>query len=125
MSHREIEDIFAGGSIHRLFEIEPAYQKECTISQRGCDCFIFGYDESATLVDITRVSLVAHIDTRELELSVKLQKQSKMPMAAVGSLVFQDPCSSSSSSSINTSRDKTEKPSVTLVVGASNSPWVA
>ncbi len=47
-------------------------QKEYTNDQRGCDCFVFGYDNTNTLVDITRVSLVALIDIYAQALAIML-----------------------------------------------------
>ncbi|KAF0694806.1 Aste57867_14330 [Aphanomyces stellatus] len=110
-----------GGSAYRLFNLDAAFQTQSTISQRDTDCFIFGYDATNRLVEVTRVSLVANIDvTRSRHRATSVQpltrpmiQQSVSTSCAVGRVVIGTRC------------DIGGFPATMIRRGINKSPWVA
>ncbi|ETV77031.1 hypothetical protein H257_08947 [Aphanomyces astaci] len=99
---------FTGGSIYSLFRAAPGYQAQCTLSQRGGDCYILCYDSSDRLLECTRVTLVSQVD---LAHQTQLLQQ-KTTSAAVGRVVL--------------GLDRNHGSTVMeLFQGERNSPWIA
>ncbi|RLO13973.1 hypothetical protein DYB28_015902, partial [Aphanomyces astaci] len=99
---------FTGGSIYSLFRASPGYQAQCTLSQRGGDCYILCYDPSDRLLECTRVTLVSQVD---LAHHTQLLQQ-KTTSAAVGRVVL--------------GLDRNHGSTVMeLFQGERNSPWIA
>ncbi|KAF0694803.1 Aste57867_14327 [Aphanomyces stellatus] len=118
--HRaNIENICYGGSAYRLFHVDAAYRTERTISQRDTDCFVFGFDATNRLVEVTRVSLVANIDMtlprhrRGVAPTVEDTAPQNVSTLAVGRVFIGPRC------------DVGALPSTSLRHGACGSAWVA
>ncbi|KAF0701403.1 Aste57867_8105 [Aphanomyces stellatus] len=106
-----------GGSIYPLFRHNPVLQAKSTISQRGGDCYVFGYDSADTLIEITRVSLVSQVafETPSSSSSAVVPGPPSSGLStefAVGRLLVTD-------------ESHATAPSVVLLCGIHNSPWVA
>ncbi|RHY23261.1 hypothetical protein DYB36_012164, partial [Aphanomyces astaci] len=101
-------------SLRRLRSIEmvvecPDYQSQCTISQRGGDCYVLSYDRRDDLVEVTRVTLVSQIDLTVVHRPFRINQLTTN--AAVGRFVV-----AKKSDAIR---------AATLHRGCSNSPWVS
>ncbi|KAF0694804.1 Aste57867_14328 [Aphanomyces stellatus] len=97
-------DLCTGGSFYPFFHLFPMFQRHCTISQRGSDCYIFGYNNAKTLIEVTRVSLVHQVDVPSPlppPSSSRIRKPDPLTAAAIE--LKADRQSSSASSSSNAS----------------------
>ncbi|CAK5187397.1 unnamed protein product [Aphanomyces euteiches] len=60
----DIRDVFEGATIYSIFEVDPSFQAQATLSQRGTDCYIMGYANTKNPqhpIEATRVSLVTQL----------------------------------------------------------------
>ncbi|KAF0731470.1 hypothetical protein AaE_009258 [Aphanomyces astaci] len=103
------DDMYTGGSVYPLFQQCPDYQSQCTISQRGGDCYVLSYDRRDDLVEVTRVTLVSQIDLTVVHRPFRINQLTTN--AAVGRFVV-----AKKSDAIR---------AATLHRGCSNSPWVS
>ncbi|ETV94404.1 hypothetical protein H310_12033 [Aphanomyces invadans] len=115
---RVTDGVCYGGSAYRLFNLYSTAQVNRTINQRGTDCYVFGYNSSNALVEITRVSLVSHINLPPLARVVPHNNAVEhttdhSTTCAVGRIVFSG------------RRDIGGTPSIILRRGVDGSPWVA
>ncbi|KAF0694807.1 Aste57867_14331 [Aphanomyces stellatus] len=101
-----VDRVTCGGSAHRS-----------TFIQSDTDCFIVGYDDDHRLVEVARVSLLAHIDVTVRQLQAQPLRdviQHSMSPFAVGRVLIGSRC------------DESGFPSTILVRhGVHSSPWVA
>jgi hypothetical protein len=58
-----------GGTIYRLFDAAPQYQKYTTLSLGATDCYIVGYSADNQFVEMTRVSLTSRIHLASMQKS--------------------------------------------------------
>ncbi|ETV95693.1 hypothetical protein H310_11109 [Aphanomyces invadans] len=102
-------EICTGGSVYPLFQHAPDFQAQCTISQRGGDCYVLSYDKHDRLIEVTRVTLASQID--RCMVAHPLQINEVTTAAAVGRLVV-------------TKRDDMFSTAM-FHRGLADSPWVA
>ncbi|KAG9407043.1 hypothetical protein AC1031_001683 [Aphanomyces cochlioides] len=59
-----IRDVFEGATIYNIFELDPSFQAQATLRQRGTDYYIMGYANTNNPrhpMEATRVSLVTQL----------------------------------------------------------------
>ncbi|KAF0694811.1 Aste57867_14335 [Aphanomyces stellatus] len=118
-------DLCTGGSLYPLFRAFPACQTHATMSQRGSDCYVFGYTDAKTLIEVTRVSLRSQMDlaavplpTSAISMGASATTMGRFPIqeaqleCAVGRLVM-------------SKSKRTGALSVAFFRGVGDSPWVA
>ncbi|OQR91789.1 hypothetical protein ACHHYP_04369 [Achlya hypogyna] len=118
---RNDADFCTGGSIYRLFEMDPSHQTLATINHRGTDCYVYSYIAADQLADVARVSLLGRLAIKGARQQRKIAVQARgmrdsvhgnVQRFAVGRVVLRKPT------------EKDENGSAGLIFGARNSPWV-
>ncbi|OQR93453.1 hypothetical protein ACHHYP_02524 [Achlya hypogyna] len=103
-----------GGSIYKLFAMDPRFRSVMTIGQNGTDCFVFGFDAKNGLVEVTRVSLLSRVNLRLL--GIHLGSKAVLPRG---------PLHLSPNLAVGRVHLPEGSTGLSLDFGAENSPWLA